>query len=322
MRKFLVAFLTLAMLMMLAGCDSADYKKAVSLYESGEYMQAMELFEALGDYEDSPERVLDCNYQIAGELADAGKYQEAYAAFQALGDYKNALDMANACNYQIALDMADKGEYYEAMTIFLSLNDYKDSYQQSVNCVCQLAETAAENGGFTEAIGVLSEFYPNPKARETFFVLFANEVTDNYLVHFQEALDSWNEYILIWMKAVKAAGDKTPVGGTVDIPKVDQNAPQVIALQRSMEKANKSVEKLREAYSEEILQVCEEDMSNLINTFFTSAETINQQFKNLDSWAMTLLFYGIQDNNAAKANNQIMQALYNVQDMVEVLAGK
>ena len=86
-----------------------------------------------------------------------------------------------------------------------------------------------------------------------------------------------------------------------------------------MEKANKSVAKLREAYREEILQVCEEDMRNLIDTFFTSADTIDQQFQNLDNWAVSLLFFGLQDNNAAKANNKLMNALYNVQDMLDIL---
>ena len=88
-----------------------------------------------------------------------------------------------------------------------------------------------------------------------------------------------------------------------------------------MEKANKSVAKLREAYREEILQVCEEDMRNLIDTFFTSADTIDQQFQNLDNWAVSLLFFGLQDNNAAKANNKLMNALYNVQDMLDILMG-
>lgn len=322
MRKLFAVILSLIMLVVLAGCDSADYKKAVSLYEDGEYEQAMELFEALGDYEDASVRVLDCHYQIAVEFANAGKYQEAQEIFLSLGSYQDSVDMAKACNYEIALGLADQEEYQKAIDIFLNLGDYKDSYQKCVDCACLLAETAAENGGFTEAIAFLSELYSNTKARETFLVLFANEVTDSYLVHFQEALDSWNEYVQIWLKALKAASDKTPVGGTVNIPKVDQNAPQVIALQRSMEKANKSVAKLREAYSEEILQVCDEDMANLINTFFTSAETIDQQFQNLDSWATTLLFYGLQDNNAAKANNRLMQALYNVQDMAEALVEK
>ena len=285
MRKLFALILSLVMLVMLTGCDSSDYKKAVSLYESGEYAEAVEMFEALGDYEDSAEMVKACNYQIALELTKAGKYQEA-------------------------------------LVMFVSLGDYEDCAEQSVFCTCKVAEAYAEDGKLTEAVNLLTDYYSNPQAQEMFFVFFANEVTDSYLVNFQEALDSWNEYVPIWLKAVKASGDKTPVGGTVDIPKVDMSAPQVIALQRSMEKANKSVAKLREAYSEEVLQLCDEDTQTLINTFFTSADTIDQQFQGLDNWAVSLLFFGLQDNNAAKANNKLMNALYNVQDTVDVLMEK
>lgn len=285
MRKLIALILSLVMLVMLTGCDSSDYKKAVSLFESGKYAEAAEMFVALGDYENSAEMVNACNYQIAVELTKAGKYQEA-------------------------------------LGMFVSLGDYEDCAEQSVFCTCKVAEAYADDGKLTEAVNLLTDYYSNPQAQEMFFVFFANEVTDNYLVNFQEALDSWNEYVPIWLKAVKASGDKTPVGGTVDIPKVDMSAPQVIALQRSMEKANKSVAKLREAYSEEVLQICDEDTQTLINTFFTSADTIDQQFQGLNNWAVSLLFFGLQDNNAAKANNKLMNALYNVQDTVDVLMEK
>lgn len=285
MRKLFALILSLVMLGMLTGCDSSDYKKAVSLYESGEYTQAAEMYKALGDYEDSA-------------------------------------DMVKACNYQIALELTGAEKYQEALIVFLSLGDYEDCAEQSVFCTCKVAEAYAEDGKLTEAISLLKDYYSYSQAQEMFFVFFANEITDTYLVKFQEALDSWNEYVPIWLKAVKASGDKTPVGGTVNIPKVDQSAPQVIALQRSMEKANKSVAKLREAYSEEVLQICDEDTQNLINTFFTSADTIDQQFQGLDNWAVSLLFFGLQDHNAAKANTKMMNALYNVQDTVDILLEK
>lgn len=285
MKKIITLILAMAMLLTLSGCDSSDYKKATSLYENGEYVEALELFELLGDYEDSA-------------------------------------DMVKACNYQIALELTNAAKYQEALEMFLSLGDYEDCIEQSVFCTCKVAEAYAQDGKLTEAVNLLTNYYSHPQAQEMFFVLFANEVTDVYLVKFQEALDSWNEYVLIWLKAVKASGNNTPVGGTVDIPKVDQSAPQVIALQRSMEKANKSVAKLREAYSEEVLQICDEDTQNLINTFFTSADTIDQQFQSLDNWAVSLLFFGLQDNNAAKANNKMMNALYNVQDTVDILMEK
>lgn len=285
MKKIWALLLVIVMLAVLTGCDSADYQKAASLYESGEYAEAMALFEQLGEYQDAADRATDCNYRIATALQEAGKYQEAMEIFEALGDYE-------------------------------------DCVERNIDCVCLLAEEYAQSGKMTEAARLLSGYYSDEKAQAAFFVIFVNEVTDVYLENFQAALDSWTEYLPIWLKALQANGDKTAVGQAVDIPKVDQSAPQIIALQRSMDKANKSVAKLREAYGEEILQVCDEDVQNLIDTFFTSADTIDQQFQALDTWAVSLVFYGLQENNAGKANNKVMAALYAIEDVAEELVEK
>lgn len=277
--------LAIVMLGVLTGCDSADYQEALSLYESGEYAEAMALFEELGEYQDAADRVTDCNYRIAVELQETGKCQEA-------------------------------------MEIFESLGDYEDCQERNIDCVCQLAQEYAQNGKLAAATELLAAYSTEPKVQEQLFVLFANEVTDVYMENFQAALDSWNEYVPIWLKALQANGNKVAAGQAVDIPKVDESAPQVIALRRSMEKAAKSVEKLQAAYGDEILQVCDEDLMNLINTFFTSADTIDQQFQYLDNWVVALLFYGLQENNAGKANNTVMNALYAVQDALEVLQEK
>lgn len=37
----------------LCGCDSGDYKKATEFYESGNYAEAMTLFDSIRDYKDS-----------------------------------------------------------------------------------------------------------------------------------------------------------------------------------------------------------------------------------------------------------------------------
>lgn len=228
----------------------------------------------------------------------------------------------DSSEYEKAMSLYNSGEYQEAMDIFLELGDYEDSGKMAAICACKAAEEYAEKGMMAEVVELLSAHSTIPMVQETLFVIFSNEITDNYLVNFQAALDSWNEYLPIWMRELKESSNNTPVGGTVNIPKVDMEAPQVIALQRSMEKANKSVSKLREAYNDDILNLCDEDVKNVIDKFFVAAETIDKQFQSLDSWATTILFYSLQDNNAAKANNAVMNALYDVQDAAEVLMDK
>ena len=55
MKRVIALILVLSMVFALCGCSSRDYKKAVSLFEEGEYEQAKELFIVLEDYKDSRE---------------------------------------------------------------------------------------------------------------------------------------------------------------------------------------------------------------------------------------------------------------------------
>lgn len=81
MKKIVGVILSLAIIGTLAGCDSSDYKKAVSLYESGNYLEAMERFEALGDYENSRDLLNQCRYDYAKMLFENGDYVNAREQF-------------------------------------------------------------------------------------------------------------------------------------------------------------------------------------------------------------------------------------------------
>ena len=65
MRKILCLCLVLALCLCLCSCKSSDYKKAMSLYEAGEYEQAIAAFEALADYKDSVQKIDECKYGAA-----------------------------------------------------------------------------------------------------------------------------------------------------------------------------------------------------------------------------------------------------------------
>ena len=84
MRKLLAVILTFVILCMLVGCDSSDYKKAVSLYENGEYLEAMKMFEALEDYEDSRDLLAKCRFNYAKELLANNDYANARGEFEKL----------------------------------------------------------------------------------------------------------------------------------------------------------------------------------------------------------------------------------------------
>ena len=225
---------------------------------------------------------------------------------------------AQGQDYKEAMKYYNAQDYDQALPLFQALGDYEDSAQMVITCACKQAEALIAKRNLKEAVALLAEYYDAPEAQQLFCDTFLTEGTA-YADLIQKAIESWGEYLPIWIKALNAVTAKTPAGKILDIPKVDQAAPQITAVQRSMEKANKIAALLKEAYTEQVLQVCDEEMQNLVNTFFQSAEIIDQQFQDLDSWVTLMLFYGVQDHNAAKANTKVMNALYAVQDALEFL---
>lgn len=78
----------------LTGCNGSDYKKAIELMESGKYAAASELFDSLGDYEESELLRNECDYQLAKAAYDKGNYETAQELFAALGDYDDSAEQA------------------------------------------------------------------------------------------------------------------------------------------------------------------------------------------------------------------------------------
>jgi tetratricopeptide (TPR) repeat protein len=108
---------------------SSNYDKAVASFESGEYQQAYDAFDKLGDYQDAPwfkdlaQQWLD--YQAAQALLDAEDFEGAKRAFEALGEFEDSTNLALLCQHNIdylaAIDSYDKGDFDSALTAFSAL---------------------------------------------------------------------------------------------------------------------------------------------------------------------------------------------------------
>jgi len=153
MKKKLIRLTCVLMILtlMLAGCDSADYKKAMSLYEAGSYGEAYEIFTQLGDYENASEMVTACRYGLAMEAYDSAEYDQAGKLFAELGDYQNSADMVLECRYQTANSVFAAGEYDKALAIFTELGDYADSAEMVCQCNYNLAEEATADEDYLQA---------------------------------------------------------------------------------------------------------------------------------------------------------------------------
>lgn len=128
MKKRIALILVAAlMLAMLAGCDSADYKEAMALYEGGNYLEAAAMFESLGNYEDSAEQARNSKYQYAQMLFADARYEEAIAAYEVLEDYKDCKDCISECKYLIAEALFQEGNYTDAIAAYEEVSGYKDA---------------------------------------------------------------------------------------------------------------------------------------------------------------------------------------------------
>lgn len=112
---------------LLSGCESSDYKKAVSLFENQEYNLAYEMFVALEDYEDSAAMAVECEYQIALKSLEAGAYEDAYSQFEQLDGYSDSDEMMLKCKYLMGLACIDDGDYLKARDYLKEATNYEDS---------------------------------------------------------------------------------------------------------------------------------------------------------------------------------------------------
>lgn len=109
MKKIIAIILTLVMVLTLTACDSSDYKKAMGLYEEGDYVSARAMFVELADYENSPEMVKECDYGIAVETYENGNLLEALEQFKALGDFKDSAAYVKKIPWQIIYNHMGEG---------------------------------------------------------------------------------------------------------------------------------------------------------------------------------------------------------------------
>lgn len=132
------------------------YSKADSLMEEGRYTEALDMYEALGEYrkEEISTKISECRYNIASEMMKEGKYDEALAEFEALGEYGESNIRIKVCQYNIAVGIMNEHEYERAITAFEALGDYNDSKDKISECKYNIANNLMSEGKYDEAIAV------------------------------------------------------------------------------------------------------------------------------------------------------------------------
>lgn len=145
MKRCVVMVMVLALL--LTGCGNSDYKKAMALYEEGKYGEAIVIFRELGDYEDSAEKVSECQYGLAVNAYEDEDYSTALNYFTALGNYKDCAEKVLACQYGLAVNAYENEDYVTALELFASLGNYSDSAEYRIEVAWKALHTYIEENG-------------------------------------------------------------------------------------------------------------------------------------------------------------------------------
>lgn len=126
-KSFTVLFLVLALCLSMTGCSKQNYRKAINLYNKGEYDAAATLFSELGDYEDSGELQTLSRYWEAISLMEEGAYDLALPRFLKLGIYEDSAERAIECKYQMAIAAFQSNDQKTAENYFLEQPQYRQT---------------------------------------------------------------------------------------------------------------------------------------------------------------------------------------------------
>lgn len=122
------------------------YEQAMQLAASGEYDEAMDIFNQLNGYKDSLSMIPEMTYRKAIQNFEEGRYEFAISLFQNIKDYKDSEKYIRDCIVDIAL----QEEQYDSR-----LDDIKDELTEEQ--LLRLGELLFNQKKYTKSLGLLKK---------------------------------------------------------------------------------------------------------------------------------------------------------------------
>jgi len=120
----LVVGIILGSLLVFVIIPTVQYNNAKSLFDNGEYEEAIPIFEKLNGYSDANELLLQAKHEQAKSLISSGKYEEAIAILEKLNGNSNTNELLLQAKHEQAESLISSGKYEEAIAILEKLNGY------------------------------------------------------------------------------------------------------------------------------------------------------------------------------------------------------
>ncbi len=108
--------------------DAVYYEKAVSLFDAGELDAAMEMFTALGEFEDSAEKILDIHYLKAEAAAAAYDYETALGEYEFVADRDGVATKVRNIKYEYGRQLLNEGRILDSYNMLYSIKTYTPAY--------------------------------------------------------------------------------------------------------------------------------------------------------------------------------------------------
>ena len=200
------------------------YKAADRLYGEGQYSEAAQAFETLGDYQDSSTRALQARYAYAEKLLTDGDYDAAISAFAALGNYSDAARRIQAAHYAKAESLLAAGNNDGAIAEFEAAGDFEDAAERLQAIHYSKAEALLAAGDYAaaisafEALGNYSDaaqrvYYTQAQALESAGDLNAAAIKYGFATGYADARErSFDLWAQITDRETVSAGSRHTVG--------------------------------------------------------------------------------------------------------------
>ena len=144
-KRLLALLVLLALAFAVSGCGdpSVSYEKALELFGQGEFADAAEAFDKLGDYLQAETYAL---YSQGLTYYQQGSYTEAEPYFEQTQDFMYGAQRYQYCH---AYALEEAGEYAEAAQWYTALGDYENAAAAAAYCT---ARAAQEQGDYETAL--------------------------------------------------------------------------------------------------------------------------------------------------------------------------
>ena len=139
------------------GAKESLYQCAIALHTDKKDEEAQAVFKRLGEYKNSPERVLDISYKQAENLLASGQYQEAIAAFENLGEYKDSPERVLEASYKEAQHLCEIGDTTHSAVLFGRLGNYGDAKERAEELWEGIAVRSTISAGGDHTVGLKSD---------------------------------------------------------------------------------------------------------------------------------------------------------------------